>query len=127
LVAPAGTPRVLDLPVVLVAVGILQATSVVVTTARVPPLVDSAFAVDVGCGIGSGIRSGIGLGRSGVIRAFITCFSVANNDNGVIQASSAAIIGANNTRFIELEDTATGINSDSKGMSPQLCLDIVDA
>lgn len=92
-----------------------------------PPLVDSAFAVDVGCGIGSGIRSRIGLGRSCVIRAFITCFSVANNDNGVIQASSAAIIGANNTRFIELEDTATGINSDSKGMSPKLCLDIVDA
>ena len=91
-----------------------------------PPLVDSAFAVDrVGCGIGSGIRSGIGLGRSGVI-TFIACFSVADNDNSVIQASSTAIIGTNNTRLIELEDTATGINSDSEGMSPQLCLDIVN-
>lgn len=44
----------------------------------------------------------------------------------MIQTSSAAIIGANNTRLIELEDTATSINSDSKGMSPQLCLDIVN-
>ena len=93
-----------------------------------PPLVDSAFLVDRGR-VGCGIRSGIGLRRigSGVIRAIIACFGVADNDNSVIQASATAIVDANNTRLIELEDTATGINCDSKGMSPQLCLDIVDA
>lgn len=91
-----------------------------------PPLVDSAFLVD---GVGCGIRSGIGLRRigSGVIGAIIACFGVADNDNSVIQASAAAIIDANDTRLVELEDAATGINCDSERVSPQLCLDIVDA
>jgi hypothetical protein len=122
-VAPVRAPRVLDLPVVLVAIGILKAASVVTTLAAVPPLVDSALLV---YRVRSRIRSRIGLRLRVGSGIRVTLVGVTNNDHSVIQACSTASIGGDDTLFVELEDTFTGINGNSQRVSLELLLDIVD-
>jgi len=45
----------------------------------------------------------------------------------VVKLGAAAIISANDTRLIELEHTATGINSDGHWGFARLCLSVLNA
>jgi hypothetical protein len=88
LITPTGAPRVLDFPVVLVAIGVLQATAIT-SVASVPPFIDVTCLVNRS----RRVRLGRWLGRLGVI----TSIGVANNDNSVIQSSSAAVISSDDS------------------------------
>lgn len=87
LVAPTSAPRVLDLPVVLVAIGILELTTRVVC-AGVPPLGDCASAIN---GIyGFVVRIVV---RIVGIAIVITFIGVADKDDGMVKASATAVTG----------------------------------
>lgn len=84
LVAPTSAPRVLDLPVVLVAIGILELTTRVVC-AGVPPLGDCASAI-----YGFVVRIVVRIVRIDIVITFI---GVADKDDGMVKASATAVTG----------------------------------
>lgn len=126
MVAPVGSPGVLDLPVVVVTVRVLlQTTAIAGVLAGVPPLVDLALANSrIRSGTGGRIRSRVGL-RSG--SAAIILIGVANKDDSVVKTGSATSILADDTVLVELEDTITSVDGDRHGVSLQLGLNIIDA
>jgi len=120
LVAPVGAPRVLNLPVVVVTIFVLKHAARVVLVAGVPPLVNVALGIVIG--IGLRLRLGAGIGRWATV-----LLSVADEDDGVVKTSGAAIVGTNDTLGVELEVRAAGINSNSERLFLQLLFDLVKA
>lgn len=119
LVAPVGAPRVLNLPVVVVTIGVLLEHATV-TLARVPPLVDGA--------VSDGLRRRLGLGLwTGISVVIGSLLGVADEDDGVIKASRAAVIDTNNTGLVVLEVATAGIDSDGQRLLLQLVLHPLDA
>jgi len=120
LVTPASAPRVLNLPVVVVTIGVLKHAARVVLVAGVPPLVNVALGIVIG--IGLRLRLGAGIRRRATV-----LLSVADEDDGVVKTSGAAIVFTNDTLGVELEVGAAGINSDSERLVPQFLFDLVEA
>ena len=125
-VAPVRAPRVLTLPVVVLALGILQASSVVLAVNRAvsPPLGDSAgfygfrlsssgglrlrsrlwlrsllLCFSLGCCLLLLFRFGLYLRR----RRLGTFLSVSDNNEGMIQLGATLAILINDTALVELE------------------------
>ena len=130
IVAPPCAPRVLYLPVVHVTLTILlEKTSVggLVSTG-VPPLGDLA-ATDWLWGrlwLGCGLRLWGRLRLWGWVNIWLS-ISEADDDDGVVESSTAIIGGGHNSRRVPLEGGLTGIESDSKWVRLELHLDILDA
>ena len=116
LVAPTVRPRVLDLPVVVEAIGVLKHAMVALSLARVPPLEDGALLVD-----------GLGIGAVIVVVATVALLSVADQDDSVVDVGTAASVGSDNTLLVELEGATTSIDSDGHRVSLQLLLHALDA
>ena len=124
LVTPASAPRVLNLPVVIVAILILlEHSAVVISIAGVPPLVDGAARDGVGLRLGLRIRVGVVV----VVTIVIVLLCVADEDDGVIETGWAAIVGTDNTRSVMLEVATAGIDSNSHWLLLQLVLDLLEA
>jgi len=119
LVAPASAPRVLNLPVVVVAIGVLLEHATV-ALARVPPLVDGAVSDGIRRRLGLGLWTGISVVIGGLL-------GVADEDDGVIKASRAAVIDTNNAGLVVLEVATAGIDSDGQRLLLQLVLHPLDA
>jgi len=125
LVTPASAPRVLNLPVVIVAILILlEHSAVFISIAGVPPLVDGAARDGVGLRLRLRIRVGVVVV---VVTIVIVLLCVADEDDGVIETSWAAIVGTDNTRSVMLEVTTAGIDSNSHWLLLQLVLDLLEA
>ena len=140
-VAPVCAPRVLTLPVVVLALGILQASSVVLAVIRAvsPPLGDSAgfygfrlssrgglrlrsllLCFSLGCCLFLLFRFGLYLRR----RRLGTFLSVSDNNEGMIQAGATLAILIKDTALVELEGFRAGINSDGHRLQSEPLLGI---
>ena len=109
-ITPAGTPRVLNLPVVGKALGVSGETTATLGVALVPPLVDGALR-------GKRLRRGI---RGSCI------VSVANYDDSVVEGCAAAISLLDHTALV-VHKGAIGIQSHRNGLLLQSRLHFIDA
>jgi len=117
-VAPVLAPGVLNLPVVFVAVGVLQAASVIgLVLAGVPPLVDRAVFVD---------RLGVRL-RARVRVVFTGLVLVADDDDAVVETSALRSVEGNDALFVEREGILASVDGDGERVRLQLLLDLIDA
>jgi hypothetical protein len=124
-VAPANTPRVLDLPIVIIAAGVRKVSPVVFYSlffACVPPLCNIAFP----SGLRLRARIRVRIRRRTRAGVGIVLISVTNHNDSVVELSSTTIVLFYDSTPIELEGGLTSINGDSERLLHEFGFDIGD-